>query len=75
MKCEYCDNIVDSNFSICPHCGANLPRVVVIKKTTMIPKNNGYEEKKKGRFINYFLYSVIGIGILLIILLIFLRYT
>lgn len=75
MKCEYCDNVVDSNLSICPHCGASLPRVVVVKKNIVTPKKVVSEDKSNARFINCFLYGVIGVGTLLILLLIFLRYT
>ena len=57
MKCEYCDNVVDINLSICPHCGANLPRVVAVKKTIVTPKKVVSEEKSNSRFINYFLYG------------------
>lgn len=73
MKCDYCDNIVDSNLRVCPHCGANLKQVVVIKKVvTPIKKNE--ESTTNNKLINYFLYGVIGIGLLLIILIIILRY-
>lgn len=74
MKCEYCDNVVDINLSICPHCGANLPRVVVVKKTMETPEEVVSERKSNDRFINYFLYGVIVVGMLLIMLFVFLRY-
>lgn len=74
MKCEYCDNIVDSNLSVCPHCGAPLPKVVVVKKVVPTSNERVMDKNKDAKLINYFLYGVIGVGLLLIIILIFLRY-
>ncbi len=74
MKCEYCGNVVDQNLKVCPHCGADLPKIVVVKKVVAQPTNSNQPKEVKNNKINYFLYGVIGIGILLIILLLFLRY-
>lgn len=74
MKCEYCDNVVDASLSICPHCGANMPKVVVVKKVVTKSMEPQVEKKQNSKFINLFLYAVIGIGIILILVLIALRY-
>jgi rRNA maturation endonuclease Nob1 len=65
MKCEYCDNIVDSNLNICPHCGAPIKKVVVVHKVVKVKDNS--------KQINLALISIIIICIILIGLFIFIR--
>lgn len=79
MKCDYCDNIIDGNLSVCPHCGAPIEkRVNKVVKVLPVNSNNinQNDEQKSGNnnFVNAFLYGVIGIGIVLIIVIILLRF-
>lgn len=79
MKCDYCDNVIDNNLSVCPHCGAPIEKQgkKVVKVITVNSNNviqNVAKNNVNNRFIDMFLYGVIVGGIILIIILILLRF-